>query len=45
MKISLVAFSFVTAVPFVLAGFMWGFIVYCFGKGRELCDNYVQYLD
>ena len=45
MKILIIAISFIMALPFVIAGFVWNFITYSFNKGKEVCENYFEYLD
>lgn len=45
MKIVAIIISFILALPFVLAGFAWNFITYSFEKGKEVCENYFEYLD
>lgn len=45
MKNIIVAISFIFAIPFLIAGFVWNFIAYCFKKGREVCNNFFEYLE
>lgn len=45
MKNIITGISFAFAIPFIVLGFVWNFIAYCFEKGREVCNNFFEYLD
>ena len=45
MKNVIIAISFVFAVPFLVAGFIWNFAAYCFSKGREVCNTFFEYME
>jgi hypothetical protein len=45
IKVFATGFSFAIAIPFIILGFAWHFISYCFAKGREVCANYFEYLE
>lgn len=40
-----IAISFICAVPFLIIGFLWNFIAYCFNKGREVCNTFFEYME
>lgn len=45
MKNFITAICFVLAIPFLVMGFAWYFITYCFTKGKELCETFFEFLE